>query len=203
MALKSFVYVSEVDNLSDARFAAGMGVDLVGFKLDPTDEQSLDKAKFDEISEWIAGVKIVGEFGATAPDQVKELLEAYKLDYLLIENEELINEYSLFGLPLILKMQLDDPDHMSTLLHMGKGIVDYFLIEAQDDTLDAKAQELIRDWSSSFPMLLGFGITAQNVSSLKESLGIEGIALKGSPELRPGYKEFDELADILEELEID
>ena len=203
MALKSFVYVSEVDNLSDARFAAGMGVDLVGFKLDPTDAQSLDKAKFDEISEWIAGVKIVGEFGATPPDQVKELLEAYKLDYLLIENEELINEYSLFGVPLILKMQLDDPDHMSTLLQMGKGIVDYFLIEAQDDTLEANAEGLIRDWSSNFPILLGFGITAQNASSLKESLGIEGIALKGSPELRPGYKEFDELADILEELEVD
>ena len=90
MALKSFVYVSEVDNLSDARFAAGMGVDLVGFKLDPNHENALNKAKFDEISEWIAGVKIVGEFGNTPPDQLTELLDAYKLDYLLIENEELI-----------------------------------------------------------------------------------------------------------------
>jgi len=32
---------------------------------------------------------------------------------------------------------------------------------------------------------------------------IYGIALKGGEEITPGYKDFDELADILEKLELE
>ena len=34
MGLKTLVKVSEVNNLSDARYCAGMGVEMIGFSLD-------------------------------------------------------------------------------------------------------------------------------------------------------------------------
>ncbi len=34
MSLNTFVYIRDVDNLSDARYCAGMGVDMIGFRLD-------------------------------------------------------------------------------------------------------------------------------------------------------------------------
>jgi len=44
---------------------------------------------------------------------------------------------------------------------------------------------------------------ASNVESLFEELPLAGIALKGGDEIRAGYKDYDELADILELLEED
>ncbi|MFM1835376.1 MAG: hypothetical protein RJA04_63, partial [Bacteroidota bacterium] len=48
--LKTLVKVSAITNLSDARYCAGMGVDLLGF---PLGKISIDQ--FTEIRNWLAG----------------------------------------------------------------------------------------------------------------------------------------------------
>ena len=55
MMLKTFVKVSGVNNLSDARYCAGMGVDVIGFNIDPELGEAIDPVKFGEISSWLAG----------------------------------------------------------------------------------------------------------------------------------------------------
>ena len=205
MALSSFVYISNIDNLSDARYAAGMGVDLVGFKLDPKDETSLSEQQFHEISEWISGVKIVGEFGDADPAQISDLLKKYKVDYLLITDETQLHEFTMLGLPLIYKVDIQESDEHSLIATFNycSGSVDYFLLDSAGAELSENLRSMINRIDPKFPLILGFGIDAENVVKLTSELNIKGICLKGSPEERPGYKDFEELADVLEALEVD
>ena len=202
MALGTFVYLSDVNNLSDARYAAGMGVDLIGFKLNPKDADAINPDRFREISEWISGVKIVGEFGLSNAEEIREYLEEIKLDYLMIADPSQIHDFAQFGIPLILRLNIDQEsgDELSSTLNYCSGAVDLFLLESNSKLLDAA---FLKSLASQFPILLGYGIDSENVRNIAKKLNLFGISLKGKSEIRPGYKDFDEMADILEILEID
>ena len=75
MALKTLVKISNVTNLSDARYCAGMGVDMLGFSMDADSPDYIEPKKFAEIRGWVAGVQIVGETQSTDPDVIEQLLE--------------------------------------------------------------------------------------------------------------------------------
>ncbi len=204
MALNSFVYISEVDNLSDARFAAGMGVELIGFNLDPQNEKALSAFRFREISEWISGVTIVGEFGNANPAKVKALLDEYNVDYLLISEESQLHEFTLLDKPLIFNIRTSESTRdLESTFNFCHGSVDYFLLESEKTTLNEVEQKNIATYASRFPIILGYGIDIHNVSTIVTQLNLKGICLKGSPEIRPGYKDFDEIAAILELLEVE
>ena len=203
MALSSFVFVSDVDNLSDARYAAGMAVDLIGFKLDPGDESSLSQDQFKEISEWISGVKIVGEFGDQSAEIFKSLLEQFRIDYLLISDETKIQECSSLGIPLILSLNINEHEDLEGTVNYCSELVDFFVLESSNESISDTNRVLIQNIAQNHPLLLGYGINENNAPSLVSELNLKGIVLKGSPELRPGYKDFDEMADILEALDVD
>jgi len=205
MALGTFVYIGDVDNLSDARYCAGMGVDLIGFRFDPKDSKSLSPEQFKEISEWISGVKIVGEFGNSTPDEVSAELSKYEVDYLLISDDSQLNEFALLDKPLIMQLFIDktSSEELAATLNYCSGTVDYFLLESSQNGLKESELTFLKAYAAKFPILLGHGITMENAGTIVSDLKLKGISLKGSPEIRPGYKNFDELADILETLEVD
>ncbi len=60
MALITSVIVNGVNNLSDARYCAGMGVDMIGFNLDESQPGFMPAADLQDIAGWVAGVKLVG-----------------------------------------------------------------------------------------------------------------------------------------------
>ncbi len=41
------------------------------------------------------------------------------------------------------------------------------------------------------------------IQTMMDTFPIKGFALIGSPEVRPGFKDYGDMADILEQLEID
>lgn len=67
MALKLSVKIGDVTNLSDARYAAGMGVDYIGFNINPDSEHFVTSDKVAEIINWVSGVGIIGEIGEKLP----------------------------------------------------------------------------------------------------------------------------------------
>jgi phosphoribosylanthranilate isomerase len=81
--------------------------------------------------------------------------------------------------------------------------VDYFLLESSDDfsRLDDATISQIDSWSFKYPILLGFGISDKNVGQILAETNIEGIAIEGTEEERPGYKDFTEMMDLMEALE--
>ncbi|MFT5570936.1 MAG: phosphoribosylanthranilate isomerase, partial [Cyclobacteriaceae bacterium] len=83
MALSKFVKISNVSNLSDARYCAGMMVDILGFEIsDPTNEFYVGPDTFKELTGWIAGIDYAGEIKNSSPDNLGDLLSTYDVNHL-------------------------------------------------------------------------------------------------------------------------
>lgn len=202
--LKTVVKISNVTNLSDARYCAGMGVEMLGFSIDETAESYVDLKKFNDIRSWIAGVQIVAETELTEASLLLEKLERYQPNAIQISNVELLPWLkSETSKPLILKVEADqDADTIEEILSKNAHYVTYFLLESSSETpLSGDWPDFLNTLSARFSILLGFGITTENASFLLNDVNIAGIALRGGDEIRPGYKEFGDLMDVLEELE--
>ena len=211
MALQTLVKISNVTNLSDARYCAGMGVDMLGFSMDADSPDYVEPKKFDEIKAWVAGVQIVGETTSTDPEVIEQLLDTYQPDLLQVNEAALLPYFSTFGksageLRLILHTDLSQLtlDQLDTLVQTGSAGADYILLESNAPVhLDADLKAVLRRLSARYPILLGTGVSVTNVHELLAELPIRGIALSGGNEERPGNKEFGELMDILEAIEED
>ena len=82
--------------------------------------------------------------------------------------------------------------------------VDYLLFESIDPNFDIKkVREQLKAFSTIYPIIVGSGITSENVNYILEECSIEGIGLKGSTEERPGTKDFDDLAEVLEVIQVE
>lgn len=190
MALKTTVKVT-VNNLSDARYCAGMGVDLIGFSTDPADPFYLSPENFKEISEWLSGVEYVAE---TTVDNLSK--EDYDVNYIQLSDISLAASYPDHN--IIIE---GTPEELEQLKEEIKAInnLTYLLlnIDRHKDNIP-----LILQSFEGLPLLLGYDLSLDEVNDYINT-SIEGIALKGSDEDRPGLKDYDELADILEALEVD
>ncbi len=199
MALQTKVKISNVTNLSDARYCAGMGVDMLGFVIDDKSENYISSQKLKDIRAWVSGVKIVVEV-ETLDTGFLEIIGKYNPDVIQVNNIELLQKIKLANdKPLILSIEANqDADTIFGICEKHSDLVDYFLLESQSETtLSGDWPDFLALLSNQFNILLGFGVTPQNVLSLP----CAGIALRGGQEERPGYKNFDDLRDILELLE--
>jgi len=208
MALKTFVIVSGVNNLSDARYCAGMGVDLIGFALEEGQEGHVAPNDYKEITEWLEGVQYVGEFENASADQIKAALQNYPVQYIQVNQAAVLTDLQDLQPPLqapvILKVVVSDHNPLSaSLLAPYTDRVALFLIENETPHYHNALIERVKELAPKYPIVLGSGLTPNNVTSLIDHARIKGIALKGGNEIKPGFKNFDELADILEAIEID
>ena len=180
MALKTFVKVASITNLTDARYCAGMGVDMLGFQAIQGQQNYITPSAFQEIRGWIAGPVIVAEvYGIQNEAELADVLENYKPDYLEMGLEEL-STFSALPLPLILSV--DNRLHTETL-----PIRPAYLIT--DDEFDTTIPLLARVQS------------LEDLKTLITNKNIAGIVLKGGAELKPGLKDFEVMNDVLEFLE--
>lgn len=210
MALKTFVKVSGINNLSDARYCAGMGVNVLGFNVDPSDKQRISPEQFKEISDWLSGVSFAAEVHQSILTRadILQLQEDYNIEYIEVsspQNVALLNEED-YGLKVILKHNIEANDISSSmqLFQTNAKKTDCFLLEANED--GAYKKQLLESClalAKNFSVLIGFCITDNNVHRIIDESSVKGIALRGSDEIRPGFKDFDELADILEAIEVD
>jgi len=202
--LKTIVKISNVTNLSDARYCAGMGVEMLGFSIDEDTKSFVDLKKFKDIRSWIAGVQIVAETEQIDVSFLLEKIKNYQPDAIQVSDAELLPWLkSETSRPLILKVEADqDADTIEGVLVKNAPYVTYFLLDSVSITsLSGDWPDFLNTLSKRFSILLGFGITNENASFLLDDLDITGIALSGGEEIRPGYKEFGELMDVLEALE--
>ncbi|MGW8123192.1 phosphoribosylanthranilate isomerase [Roseivirga echinicomitans] len=194
MALKTFVKVSGINNLSDARYCAGMEVNQLGFEIEFEATNYTDVQKFKEISEWLSGVEFVGEI-SSENFAIEALIKGYQLDAIQVENIDQINEALDTGLAVSF-LAHDLASVKSAWEKSGKSLA-YVLL---DDSEVDRAELLVL--ANKIPVVLASGFDAESAVELAKS-NLKGIAIQGGNEIRPGYKDFDEMADILEALEID
>ena len=207
MSLKTFVKVSGVNNLSDARYCAGMGVNVLGFNLDPLSEAYVLPEKFNAIREWISGVALAAEFSLSSAQAIAQQLKSFPaFEYLQIENPHDLSQVAHLNIPLIHPVDIsgfNSLERMDAYLQEYQQTVRYFLLISGSIKEPFPSFEEILSLATKYPVLLEYGVDAENVMQLIAQTPIAGIALRGGDEIRPGYKHFDELADVLEAIEVE
>jgi phosphoribosylanthranilate isomerase len=204
--LTKTVKISNVTNLSDARYCAGMGVEMLGFSIDEDSPNYISPKKFEDICSWLAGVTLVAETAQTNPESIMKALGQYPVHAVQVEAPGLLSYLrSELNLPLILRISVDtyESDEISSILSRYEGDVSHFLLESDTDAeLSDQWMQVLGNLSGEYPILIGFGLDNEySVSALTELFPAIGIALRGSEEIRPGYKDFGSMMDILEALE--
>jgi phosphoribosylanthranilate isomerase len=187
MALKTLVKVSGVNNLSNARYCAGMGVEMLGFDIDNI---ALDQ--YNEIKNWVAGVKIVGETKAKDIDEVLMKIETFKPDLVEVIDFDLAVElYRRSNIEVIfiektVKSSLNYPDNIKFL---------------EFESIDNESLKLFFSYAAE-PYLM---ISAKNLNDKNIELQgkMFGITIQADKEERPGFSNFENTMEILESLEVE
>lgn len=208
MALSTFVKVGGVTNLSDARYCAGMGVHVLGFELEKGNPNYVAPEKYVAITEWLAGVKFAAEFNTFSPAEVEKALSDYaRIDYVQVSQPRQAEVLQTLNKPLIMRLDAQEYDEdvvaLADIMRGCRNHAAYFLIDHSSPNPRPELVGDLLDLSRQYPILLGFGLQADWLPALVQKHPLAGIALRGSEEIKPGYQNFDHLANILEVLEIE
>ncbi len=191
MGLKLSVKIGDVTNLSDARYAAGMGVDYIGFNIDVCSDNFITASKFKEITNWISGVGIIGEIGESIPSNQDEfisyLTETTSASLLTNKSVYKIDARNL-SMQYIKQALSQEIKPLFYILILTPAQIDKFTSDLT--MLCAKKDVYI---SSSF--------TKPLLEIIINQIQPKGIEIKGGLEDQPGFKEYDDIADVLEWLE--
>ncbi len=92
-----------VTNLTDARYAAAVYADWIGFRLDPAHPRYVDPAKAKEIIDWISGSSIVAELGNLLPTDMQAALEVLQIDTVQVSSQDAADAWKTAGYTVILE----------------------------------------------------------------------------------------------------
>ncbi len=190
---KPVIYVNRITNLSDARYCAGMGVDMLGFVVNPDHVDYVSPSSYREMIGWIAGPKRVAEITSMENIHLEEVVSNYKPDLLHISST-FIGLHNFQKLSLIVEVAFEN---WSSFHAIPAIFIDYLLITH----LPAAAPQKLNSQKGDCPILLSLDKEADAVIEILQRYGASGFTLQGSHELAPGLKDYDHLSRILEELE--
>ena len=197
MPLKTLVKVGHITNLSDARYCAGMGVEMLGFSAVTGNENFIDPKKYQEIRGWVSGPAVVAEIYGLKMESLPEVMENYAPDYLELTVTDLANLPAQISTNLILRVDEKAFIGYNDIINSYKNQISYLIVDQTENSTD-----FVKTISDKFSVLL----TPQpdvDIISLLDSSPVKGLSLNGSMELKPGLKDYDHLAEVLEALDVD
>jgi phosphoribosylanthranilate isomerase len=198
--LRTTVLIRRVTNLSDARYCAGMGVEMLAFPL--TGPEALTPEAVRELSGWVSGIQLVGEIDAEThtSEEINALAEACALDYVLLTGNPTELQSAELNRPIIREITLD---HLESLPMFGE--VSYAILTGLTEEAFKDEHLSTRLIEAPVPVLLKVpNPTAAAVLAALEWLPtLAGLALDGGPEIRPGVRDFGPMGEALEALEIE
>lgn len=200
MGLKTFVKISNVSNLSDARYCAGMGVDVIGFNLSPNSENRISEEDYKEITDWISGVEYVAEVHEADLSQISEVVKKYPINQIEISDLKLVEKVFSFNKPIIFKAIITNEADISNLksqLGYLDELVKYLIIKCENPSFYQDLDQLIGFYNGNIQLLKGYNIVAEDTNLVK----FPGIEMEATKEERPGFKDYGEIMDVLEAIE--
>lgn len=168
---------SSINNLSDARYAAGMWADIAGFCFDPAGPAYTEPGKAAEIKGWINGPLLCGEFGHQPPEWISEFVEKLGLQCVQIPSDY--------------QWKTDFGSDVKLLLQV--------LVPGETKLFD-KADMFICSEMEIYRSLLSYGkpVLLETGNLNTDASELEGIALKGEREDKPGTRNQTAWTEFLE-----
>lgn len=199
------VMVRGINNLSDARYCAGMGADSLTFRLDPAFPDALTPETVQELSSWVAGVQLIGEFDALPIDQINVLAQQCGLHAVLLHRRHTPDELAQLGMPALRAINwVPDmlPEDVDLLLREQAPHYGGFVIATAPQPLPNPAEVTrLTEHARMYNIWLGAGFAPDNLRSYVEAVNPAGIVLQGGDEIKPGLRDFDEMEAVFEQLE--
>jgi phosphoribosylanthranilate isomerase len=156
-----------------------MGVDMLGFSVVAGSADYVLPKLFQEIRGWVSGPRFVAQvYGLSAHEQLPEIIQNYAPDYFELDADTFKKYYAHLALPCIVAVTKEE---FASLRNSDN--IAYFLMDEAS---------LPPGESNGTPMLL----KVDSANALQEKLDrykLTGVALNGSPEIRPGFKDYNEL----------
>ncbi len=189
MALKTNVYISNVTNLTEARYYAGMGVSIIGFNANPGDSTFASAQQFDAITSWVSGIQTAWQWHSAPSQELLELISSSSSDLIEICTVPSQEQWHFLTKPVLIRTS--SVEDLKTIASLPSEKFAGIVWEGDPSVLLPLSDDLALFIQTQPPF-------EQLDSILDEH---KGISLKGIPESRPGWNDFDQLADLLESLE--
>jgi phosphoribosylanthranilate isomerase len=196
MSLITKVKAGSISSLSDARYFAGMGVDWLGFDVNPASESYVSAELYKNMAGWVAGPKRVLEFSAPMSNEsMQTIIAEYVPDFIQISLEQV--SHTPLDKPTMATASLETLD--TQLLTDVASRIQYLILNCRQPF---EHQEKLVQASRHARILLVVEPDCLDIKKMVAELPMEGIALRGSKELKPGLKDYD-YSNLLESLDDD
>ena len=203
MALKTKVKVNRITNLTDARYCSGMYVDVLGFSLEEETPHYISPSQFQEITGWISGADYAAEFTDSDAFIIERRLADYPgINWIESSDLDTLVQLKDLGKELIYRVTMEEIESIFPKIDVLNKQHITLHLTSNENKLSIDNEVFIKELASKVKLLLGFGINPENASLLAEIPGLAGLAMDGGDEIKPGLRDFDQLASILENLEL-
>ncbi|WP_303311517.1 hypothetical protein [Hymenobacter sp. BT730] len=205
MSLITSVLVRGINNLSDARYCAGMGADYLTFLLDPALPNHLAPEAVKELSGWVAGIGLVGEFSTLPVLEINTIARECGLSYILLTRIRSTEELAALELP-VLQLMNWVPDMLPEdvdmrFQQMQAHVAGFVLPTIPPQPLNGIQLAHLTEQARTYPIWLAAGFANGKLRELLNTVHPAGIVLEGGNEIKPGLRDFSEMEAVFEELE--
>jgi len=207
MSLSHLVKFNSVNNLSDARYAAGMGVQFLGLEVNQENFQNDSHLKLlEDLCSWVIGPEIVLEATGLENFEVELLIDKLPFSALETTNLSLLAESSLTPIwavdwsPTNLLDELIS--HAKLKLSTDSALIIHLKIAPSNFEAaisDISSTSIPENWQ----IIISWDFNSSRLSEVLEKHNISGISFTPGYEEKPGLKDFTLIAEILESLEIE
>lgn len=212
MQLKVRVKVNSINNLSDARYFATFA-EWAGFNFNPADAACLPLNTARELIGWMSGPRMVGEFGNAPIEIINQTAQTLNLDTIQTDIDLLPAQLVPQVSAIIRRVNIMAdmlPAQLNALLNKNAPYTAWFLLNFTNAGLgwnDLQQHAIftpnyLKNLCADYNILLQLPYTPQNVLQVLEIIQPAGIALNSGHEIKTGIRAFDDVADIVELLEL-
>ena len=198
MSLKYFVHVSSINNLSDARYCSGMMVNSLGFDLDKESKTKLPLENINEICKWVNGVDFVGEFNNSQSNYINQVINELDFNYISVNICNTIKSIDFDHQKIIIVLPQPNLISPRTNNYLRDNFPESRTLIIDNLTKDSISKlELLTD---NYEIIINPLETINITKSILNKYDL-GLLLKGSQEIKPGYKDYDSISDYLDAID--
>jgi phosphoribosylanthranilate isomerase len=206
MSLALPVLVRGINNLSDARYCAGMGAQGLIFTLDPTLPGAVDAATVKELAGWVAGVDLIGEFGHVAGPEINRLVEECGLTGVLLRLDRDRQSWPQgLAVPALVEVPqaivVDERHYANTQADLAAAFPQGFALFTTPPHPYPADYTYWHQLARQAPLWLAGPTDPTQAAETAQHVHPAGLILAGGDEIKPGLRDFTELEAVFEALE--